>query len=107
MFRFADVALSLSGMTRIAGRRLAGGINLSNVRRGVAQAASVDYWMGQPYAGQGLMTDALRASLPFVFDDSPSSADATSSRRAWAPLRRTPAVAPRRPAAFQCSCPCP
>src|ERR1051325_1544077 len=51
------------------GRRLAGGINLSNVRRGVAQAASVGYWMGQPYAGQGLMTDALRATLPFVFDD--------------------------------------
>jgi len=25
--------------------------------------------MGQPYAGQGLMTDALRAILPFVFDD--------------------------------------
>ena len=129
MFRFADVPLSLSGMTRIAGRRvflrapsmddwpewaelrarsrafltpweptwpedslgrdhfrrrlrqqvrewrageayglfvftndtrrLAGGINLSNVRRGVAQAAAVGYWMGQPYAGQGLMTDAL------------------------------------------------
>jgi ribosomal-protein-alanine N-acetyltransferase len=51
------------------GRRLAGGINLSNVRRGVAQATSVGYWMGQPYAGQGLMTDALRATLPFVFDD--------------------------------------
>ena len=51
------------------GRRLAGGINLSNVRRGVAQAASVGYWMGQPYAGQGLMTDALRGVLPFVFDD--------------------------------------
>jgi ribosomal-protein-alanine N-acetyltransferase len=55
------------------GRRLAGGINLSNVRRGVAQAASVGYWMGQPYAGQGLMTDALRATLPFVFDE-PSKA---------------------------------
>jgi ribosomal-protein-alanine N-acetyltransferase len=51
------------------GRRLVGGINLSNVRRGVAQAASVGYWMGQPYAGQGLMTDGLRATLPFVFDD--------------------------------------
>ena len=25
--------------------------------------------MGQPYAGQGLMTDALRGVLPFVFDD--------------------------------------
>ena len=51
------------------GRRLAGGINLSNVRRGVAQTASVGYWMGQPFAGQGLMTDALRAILPFVFDE--------------------------------------
>jgi ribosomal-protein-alanine N-acetyltransferase len=50
-------------------RRLVGGINLSNVRRGVAQATSVGYWMGQPFAGQGLMTDALRAILPFVFDE--------------------------------------
>ena len=34
-------------------------------RRGVAQATSVGYWMGQPYAGQGLMTDGLRATLNF------------------------------------------
>ena len=69
------------------GRRLAGGINLSNVRRGVAQAASVGYWMGQPYAGQGLMTDALRATLPFVFDElactgwKPPACRTTSPRR--------------------------
>lgn len=50
-------------------RWLIGGINLSNVRRGVAQAVSVGYWMGQPYAGHGLMTEALRALLPFIFDD--------------------------------------
>src|SRR5262249_8122486 len=50
------------------GRRLAGGINISNVRRGVAQTAAVGYWMGQPYAGQGLMTDGPGASPPFVFD---------------------------------------
>ena len=54
---------------RRADDRLVGGVNLNNVRRGVAQAASVGYWMGQPYAGQGLMTDALRAILPFVFDE--------------------------------------
>ena len=35
------------------GRRLAGGVSLGNVRRGVAQAASVGYWMGQRHAGQG------------------------------------------------------
>ena len=50
-------------------RRLIGGINLSNVRRGVAQAVSVGYWIGQPHAGRGLMTEALRSLLPFVFDD--------------------------------------
>ena len=51
------------------GRRLVGGVSLGNVRRGVAQAASVGYWMGQRYAGQGIMTEALAAMLPFVFDE--------------------------------------
>jgi ribosomal-protein-alanine N-acetyltransferase len=46
---------------------LLGGLNFSNVRRGVAQAASVGYWMGVPYAGRGYMTDAVRAALGFAF----------------------------------------
>lgn len=46
---------------------LLGGLTLSNVRRGVAQACSLGYWMGQPYAGQGHMTAGVRAVLPFVF----------------------------------------
>lgn len=50
-------------------RRLVGGISVSNVRRGVAQSASVGYWMGQAYASQGLMTEALCAMLPFIFDE--------------------------------------
>ena len=53
---------------READSRLIGGLNLSNVRRGVAQAASVGYWMGASFAGQGLMTDAMRAAVPFAFD---------------------------------------
>src|ERR1700741_3720114 len=28
---------------------LVGGLNISNVRRGVAQAASIGYWMGAPH----------------------------------------------------------
>jgi [ribosomal protein S5]-alanine N-acetyltransferase len=44
---------------------LAGGVTLSNVRRGVAQASSIGYWMGAPYARQGLMSRALRALIPF------------------------------------------
>ena len=51
------------------GRRLAGGISVGNVRRGVAQTASVGYWMGQRHAGQGIMTEALLAMMPFVFDE--------------------------------------
>jgi ribosomal-protein-alanine N-acetyltransferase len=46
---------------------LVGGLNLSNVRRGVAQAASIGYWMGAPYAGRGLMTEAVRAATSFAF----------------------------------------
>jgi [ribosomal protein S5]-alanine N-acetyltransferase len=46
---------------------LVGGITLSNVRRGVAQAGSVGYWMGEPHARDGLMSAALRALIPFGF----------------------------------------
>jgi ribosomal-protein-alanine N-acetyltransferase len=46
---------------------LVGGLNLSNVRRGVAQAAAIGYWIGAPFAGRGLMTDAVRAAAAFAF----------------------------------------
>ncbi len=46
---------------------LVGGVKLSNVRRGVAQMATVGYWMGQPYAGKGYMTAALKPLVSFAF----------------------------------------
>jgi [ribosomal protein S5]-alanine N-acetyltransferase len=46
---------------------LVGGLTLSNVRRGVAQAGSLGYWMGEPHAGQGLMSAAVRTLIPFAF----------------------------------------
>ncbi|HTN96511.1 MAG TPA: GNAT family protein [Nordella sp.] len=46
---------------------LIGAITLSNVRRGVAQAGSVGYWIGSPFVRQGHMTAALSALLPFAF----------------------------------------
>ena len=46
---------------------LLGGITLSNVRRGVAQMASVGYWIGQPYARRGHMLAAVQAVAPFAF----------------------------------------
>lgn len=46
---------------------LLGGIALSNVRRGSAQSASIGYWLGQPYVGQGRMKQAVKTLLPFAF----------------------------------------
>lgn len=46
---------------------LVGGITLSNIRRGVAQACSVGYWAGEPFARQGYTSEAVRAVMPFVF----------------------------------------
>jgi ribosomal-protein-alanine N-acetyltransferase len=49
--------------------RLLGGVTLSNVRRGVTQSCSLGYWMGKPHAGKGLMQDAVRTVLGFVFEN--------------------------------------
>ncbi len=44
-----------------------GGLTLSNMRRGVAQAGSLGYWIGESYKRQGYMTEALAAVLNFAF----------------------------------------
>jgi ribosomal-protein-alanine N-acetyltransferase len=44
-----------------------GSCTLSNIRRGVSQMASLGYWTGSSYTGQGLMTDAITALLPHAF----------------------------------------
>jgi len=46
---------------------LLGGITLSNVTRGMTQTATLGYWMGERHAGQGQMTRAVRAIVPFAF----------------------------------------
>jgi ribosomal-protein-alanine N-acetyltransferase len=48
---------------------LMGGITLSNVRRGVAQAGTVGYWVGAPFARQGVMTGAVGLTLRFAYED--------------------------------------
>jgi len=47
---------------------LVGGITFSNVRRRAAQFVTLGYWMGENYAGRGLMSEAVATTLPFVFD---------------------------------------
>jgi ribosomal-protein-alanine N-acetyltransferase len=46
---------------------LVGGLTIANVRRGVAQAGSLGYWMGEPYARRGYMSAAVKAVAPFAF----------------------------------------
>jgi ribosomal-protein-alanine N-acetyltransferase len=50
------------------GSLLCGGLTLSNVRRGVAQTATLGYWVGAPFARRGYMSDAVSTVLPFAFD---------------------------------------
>lgn len=48
---------------------IAGGCQLSNIRQGVAQsAATMGYWIGQKFARQGLMTDAVVTLVRHCFD---------------------------------------
>jgi ribosomal-protein-alanine N-acetyltransferase len=54
-------------IVRTSDNTLVGGLTLANIRRGVAQAGSLGYWMGLPYARQGYMTEAVRAVIPFAF----------------------------------------
>ncbi len=46
-----------------------GGITLANVRRGIVQAGTIGYWVGEPHADRGYMTAALRVLLPTLFGE--------------------------------------
>ena len=51
-----------------SGQILVGGITISNVRRRAAQFGTLGYWMGEEFAGRGLMSEAVGVLLPFFFD---------------------------------------
>jgi ribosomal-protein-alanine N-acetyltransferase len=53
---------------RTGDHALVGGLTLANIRRGVAQAGSIGYWVGAPFARKGYMTAALQALIPFGFN---------------------------------------
>lgn len=48
--------------------KLFGAVTLSNVRRGVAQAATLGYWIGAPYVRRGLMTASVNLVFAFAAD---------------------------------------
>lgn len=53
---------------RQADGALVGGCNLNNIRRGVLQACSIGYWVGDPYRRRGYTIAAARAACAHAFD---------------------------------------
>lgn len=48
-------------------RALVGAITLDHIRRGPAQAATIGYWVGEPFARQGFMSEAIAAVCHHAF----------------------------------------
>lgn len=48
--------------------RLIGGITLGNIRHGVSQSAHVGYWVGERFAGNGFMVDAVLLVARYSFE---------------------------------------
>ncbi len=56
-------------LKRSGDEQLVGGLTLSNVRYGVVGSASIGYWIGEPFARQGLMSEAIGTACAFAYDD--------------------------------------
>lgn len=54
-------------LIRRADDMLLGAVTVDNIRRGPAQAATVGYWIGAPFARAGYMSEALRAVIHHAF----------------------------------------
>lgn len=54
---------------RAGDRQLLGGINISNIRGGVARDCTIGYWTGRPFAGRGHAAAAVRAIVGHAFGD--------------------------------------
>ncbi|VAV88735.1 Ribosomal-protein-S5p-alanine acetyltransferase [hydrothermal vent metagenome] len=49
-------------------QQLLGAITLDTIRRGPAQAGSLGYWIGQPFARQGYMFEAIQGMVHYAFE---------------------------------------
>jgi [ribosomal protein S5]-alanine N-acetyltransferase len=47
---------------------LLGGITITDIKRSSYQVGVLGYWMGAPFAGQGVMREAISILLPFAFE---------------------------------------
>ena len=50
-------------LIRRSDEALVGAITLDNIRRGPAQSGTLGYWIGQPFARQGFMREAIAATV--------------------------------------------
>ena len=82
--------------------QMLGGVTLGGVRRGVAQAGTLGYWMGAPHAGKGRMTRAVAAVGRFCLLEA-----AAASRRGRLPSRKRTLDRPPRTQRLQARRLCP
>ncbi len=54
-------------LIRRADSKLLGAITLDNIRRGPAQAGTLGYWVGEEFARQGFMREAIEAVVHYAF----------------------------------------
>ncbi|WP_283177378.1 GNAT family N-acetyltransferase [Gemmobacter sp. 24YEA27] len=54
-------------MLRREDQRIVGSITLDNIRRGPAQTGTLGYWVGEAYARQGLMREAILGVVHHAF----------------------------------------
>ncbi len=55
-------------LIRREGSVLIGAITLDNIRRGPAQAGTLGYWIGAPFARQGYMREAIQGVVHHAFE---------------------------------------
>ncbi|MCC1492143.1 GNAT family N-acetyltransferase [Cognatishimia sp. F0-27] len=55
-------------LVRRRDQALIGAITLDNIRRGPAQAGTLGYWIGAPYAREGYMSEAIEAMVHHAFE---------------------------------------
>jgi ribosomal-protein-alanine N-acetyltransferase len=69
IFLLPDGTDPAQGTRFSAAKNIIGGIALNDVARGIAQRGTLGYWIGQPFARQGYMTEAAQLVCDFAFND--------------------------------------
>jgi len=55
-------------LVRRSDETILGAITLDHIRRGPSQSATTGYWIGEPFARQGYMREAIEAVVHYAFN---------------------------------------